>query len=453
MRQAIRTTNLTPLEKYPVQTREAPNLSMTPSDKKNEERRVSGHSSDRPNLTSIQAMAAAANQFQSPLKENLIKGLELNNRAFARQVSEIVGRNYSDLFAAQQSQLLRELNPASRQLIQSLYSDKGLRNLTRPAAEEPRKNRTPRAFTAIHAAEVGDVKGLIKALSKISSKHASHDPIWRGQGKADWPIRSTLYRAIAGPNPERVANETELIKLETEILSKAMDWGLAPHEISPYPLYALAELQHAGAPTRLLDVTKEPEVAAWFAVEDPKHDNDDGMIIAWGQRPRISKNSTGGSPTSDILNADPSQLPWHQWDQKERAERGWGTGSRNYTWFPPAPNTRMRVQRGGFMIESGPILLEAIVETINAKLSESTGQKQDWRQSELEVASSIVGLPSPIDRKTKANDLAIAPMFTIIIKAEAKPSLRRYLATRGIEYRSMYPDLPGMVAGLRRSHS
>jgi hypothetical protein len=44
-------------------------------------------------------------------------------------------------------------------------------------------------------------------------------------------------------------------------------------------LQLLAALQHAGVPTRLLDVTANPLTALWFA--SASHPNADGLLLAF----------------------------------------------------------------------------------------------------------------------------------------------------------------------------
>lgn len=110
------------------------------------------------------------------------------------------------------------------------------------------------------------------------------------------------------------------------------------------------------------------------------------------------------------------------------------------------------MQRGGFLIESAPMFLEPIRETINNELSKSTGKDHDWCLSELEQATTVIGLPSPINQKTKPTNPALVPIFTILIKAEAKADICEHLRTHGLETRTMYPDLPGLVDEVRRNY-
>lgn len=389
-----------------------------------------------------QAMGAGLNQAMGASLTGL-------NQTYAASFS---GLNLSGMFGEQHRQLLVQIAPRFKDAAKTLPSSKARQARQEKQQTTLRTARTPRDFLTAHAAEVANLREYTQAIATISNKQADHEPVWRGQSDASWPVRSTLYRAVTNDDANLVATEDELVAAETDILESANRWGLHPFELAIPPMQMLAELQHAGAPTRLLDVTLDLHVATWFAVENEEFDHQDGLIVGWGQRLRIKRGQVSDKPSREFDDLS-ERLPWSEWTTEQRYDRGWGTGAHPYVWFPTRTNNRMKVQRAGFMLDAGPLLSHKTVDTINKRLSASTEIEHRWELSELERTTSVFGIPSPIRRATTPNTAALVPIFTILIKAEAKHDIRNFLQTRGLESRSMYPDLDGLVQALRRKYS
>lgn len=164
-------------------------------------------------------------------------------------------------------------------------------------------------------------------------------------------------------------------------------------------------------------------------------------MLGWGRVPRTNPMS----PTPQDSIPESAGIPfWHAWTTDEERHRvDWGTGTKTWTWFPPALNDRMRAQRAGFLIEAGPILTGDVVAVFTDALS------LDWRASEIARATSIVGLPSRHDVLTKPNAANLVPIFAFRILASAKREIREYLEGKGLSYAAVYPDLGGLVQHLK----
>lgn len=105
-----------------------------------------------------------------------------------------------------------------------------------------------------------------ESLDKLYAKLASLGPDWifRGVSDARWSLDSSLERLLRGSNRIPHTEQSLLERFQAEA-GNYLSSGYIPHENAR--LEWLAIMQHFGAPTRLLDWTKSPYSALFFASE------------------------------------------------------------------------------------------------------------------------------------------------------------------------------------------
>lgn len=135
-----------------------------------------------------------------------------------------------------------------------------------------------------------------KELRDVLEDLASAGWAFRGQANATWPLESSLNRYLTtfGGAPRKwLAREIKVIRTFKRKAHLLLSRTPEPHETLEW----LALMQHHGAPTRLLDFTWSPYVAAFFALE---HATKDAAI--WAISSGRSVPNYRGFHISQILN-------------------------------------------------------------------------------------------------------------------------------------------------------
>jgi len=268
----------------------------------------------------------------------------------------------------------------------------------------------------------------IEEIIGISS--SSQALVWRGMPDASNALFSSLYRRLLakyGAPP----TETQMLSAENRILEAARgSWrfdNLSALEIS-------AQVQHYGGPTRLLDVTYNPLIALWFAVEQ-KFDRGlpipdiDGRLFAFAlgegrAEPQLDEKWGG------------YEIPWKPGEIKD-----WTT-ELPLLWRPPEYNPRISAQNAAFLVGGVP----SVRNGGNARYRKGPGDgtsKGAWRIGQVKQATSVTLFMNTSDRKPQNRS---APTFTIRIAAKAKAPIRKVLEHHfGYNSASIYPDLYGFA--------
>jgi FRG domain len=166
---------------------------------------------------------------------------------------------------------------------------------------------------------------------------------FRGERDARWPLYSSLSRYLQNFRIAPGAWAEQERRIIRVFKRKAHQFLEKPPDLSD-DFQWLALMQHHGAPTRLIDFTWSPYVAAFFALERTL---DDGVVWA------INPGRVDGSRNFKPARTDP-RLPGN-------FQRYYIKGSRRFIWMgePHTMNQRLIAQSGTFAV---PGVLDVPVE-------------------------------------------------------------------------------------------
>lgn len=272
---------------------------------------------------------------------------------------------------------------------------------------------------------------------------------WRGQVDASWPLYSSLYRRLAWTRGVAAAppQEADLQEEEAKILTAVHRWGLHTGDRGRLSaLSQLAVLQHYGAPTRLIDITFNPLIGLWFAVEEQwdngqlKNEDKDGRLFAIDVTNRLINEDDDRRKWEDDFRR-PWPRPQEKDPQEKKKFKEWTT--RAYAWRPARLDHRIAAQNGGFLLggvpsssgPSGPVQWPKGPNPRDGK----------WTIDEVRRAMSV---PLRVHRLQQGGAGAdpLNPVYTLRIKQSAKAEIRKALQDLyGYTHATIYPDYSGFA--------
>lgn len=270
--------------------------------------------------------------------------------------------------------------------------------------------------------EARTAEEVMVAIGRLGAHSVNHRFAWRGLSNLNYPLTSSLHRFLERKGEKDIA-ESNLRAWEKKILGKARDWGLGVEGGSMVDdLQLLADLQHFGVPTRLIDVTSNPMTALWFASKETFHSDGrraSGILVALNINRWYKKNE---SVFSTIRNPDVVEG-----GLSRQLELGLNLQS-PFVVSSAIPNVRLRAQEGYFVACSHPDCSRQPLTSLNIEIMKPD---RDIRKNLTEYKKQ--GLPAEL------------PYLAIKVPSNHKESIRTYLHhSYSKSWETLFPDYQGL---------
>lgn len=257
---------------------------------------------------------------------------------------------------------------------------------------------------------------VLSAAMWLHTTFKNHVWLWRGQARGDLGVEPGMHTRVL--NSDAVSHdESAAAAATTGLLKAARKMRLDRQDGNRLPdLALLANLQHHGAATPLLDVSTDPLIALW--------------MVAFAN-----------SSDPDALDDTPGSLfgirrpPKERWIDPLDARKYTARSSSNIsdalagqTWWYRAPDVteRLRIQRGSFLI---------------GELSRPNDRPNTTLPLNLALGSEN-SIANKLKKRGKASiaNIGNVEIFRIVIPAASKIFLRRILEDRsGLSIETIYP--------------
>ena len=251
--------------------------------------------------------------------------------------------------------------------------------------------------------------------------------VWRGVSNASYSLSSSLYRELQ--KTHEMPTEQVMRHQERFYLDIARErWRFDGRN----PLELMANLQHFGAPTRLIDVTYNPLVALWFAcsIGSNQDSSNDGRLFIF---------DVSNRELNLDITRDSQDLPWFH-NSKISSDR-WHH-QLPFVWRPPSYIERIAAQNAAFLIGGIPNVRKG--QNNWYRKGPGNGAKMGtWKIDEVRNATSV---PLRMNSLTTNASARSTPTFTLRIAAKAKEEIRRILDRHyGINAATLFPEMYGLA--------
>ena len=168
-------------------------------------------------------------------------------------------------------------------------------------------------------AKDGGSRSILSDFLGWVREHGGRHMLYRGIAGKERPASAAIARRLR--NDEK--NEGEFIRANRELIEIARMRGHDTRKNLQRDLDILAELQHYGAATCLMDFTRNPFAGLWFACKNRDHKNGRVFAIDSGDYDRFVKINTNSMKESigDLLPSRRRKGKLWVWEPKRQNER------------------------------------------------------------------------------------------------------------------------------------
>ncbi|MGQ7787179.1 FRG domain-containing protein [Nesterenkonia sp. K-15-9-6] len=283
--------------------------------------------------------------------------------------------------------------------------------------------------------EPGSASEVMTVIARVGTHGSNHRFAWRGLANCNYSLTSSLHRQLVTEGAD--VTEKLLTEREESILDEARRWGLGVEGGQLVDdLQLLADLQHFGVPTRLIDVTSNPMTALWFATEKVAHTSDStqsnysatGLLVALNM-PWYNEVETESSPQTVFKTVGRPPATVGELAEGLATKRRAGIELETpFVVSSSMPNPRLRAQEGYFIASSHPENSTPPLVSLNIEVP--PGDPEEVRT--LLTEDKRRGLPRSL------------PFVAIFIGSRVKEQLRNYLRmTYSRTAKTLFPDYQG----------
>lgn len=193
-------------------------------------------------------------------------------------------------------------------------------------------------------------------LDIVKGGDSANEPLYRGQANSQWRVDCSAVRRLAADSKtDPTAIGHALVAYTAHLLAEASPYIATCPELTgaSTELHILAQLQHQGAATGLMDFTTNPLVSLWFACDG--HPDQDGAVYV-------------------LSRSEVQEVDEHEVRQRGLIEYFHGAGLRKeppFLWRPQGVQGRAKSQNAVFVFGVPvlwPAFLQQVVIEKNVKL-------------------------------------------------------------------------------------